>query len=37
MFSRYWTELIVIGILPLCALVLLNYGIYVKIRYGSNE
>ena len=32
MFSRYWTEIIVIGVLPLIALVALNYGIYVKIR-----
>ena len=32
MFSRYWTEIIVIGILPLLALICLNYGIYLKIR-----
>ena len=30
-FSRYWTETIVIGLLPLLALILLNYGIYVKV------
>merc|ERR1719295_1912563 len=32
MFSRYWTDLIATGLLPLIALVALNYGIYVKIR-----
>ena len=31
MFSRYWTEIIVIGILPLLTLICLNYGIYLKI------
>ena len=30
--SRYWTDLIATGLLPLIALVALNYGIYVKIR-----
>ena len=34
-FSRYWTEIIVIGILPLVALILLNYGIYSKIRKST--
>ena len=32
MDSRYWTDLIATGLLPLIALVALNYGIYVKIR-----
>jgi hypothetical protein len=32
MFSRYWTEIFVTGVLPLVALVYLNYGIYVEIR-----
>ena len=35
MFSRYWTEIIVIGILPLLALISLNYGIYLKIRKSA--
>ena len=35
MFSRYWTEIIVIGILPLVALIGLNYGIYLKIRKSA--
>lgn len=35
MFSRYWTEIIVIGILPLLALICLNYGIYLKIRKSA--
>ena len=34
-FSRYWTDLICIGIFPLFALILLNYGIYTKIRKVS--
>ena len=34
-FSRYWTDLICIGIFPLAALILLNYGIYTKIRFAS--
>ena len=35
MFSRYWTEIIVNGILPLLALIGLNYGIYLKIRKSA--
>ena len=35
MFSRYWTEIIVIGILPLLTLICLNYGIYLKIRKSA--
>ena len=35
MFSRYWTEIIAIGILPLLTLVCLNYGIYLKIRKSA--
>ena len=34
-FSRYWTEIVVIGILPILALIMLNYGIYVKIRKST--
>ena len=35
MFSRYWNEIVVIGILPLLALITLNYGIYLKIRKSA--
>ena len=35
MFSRYWTEIIVTGALPLIALVFLNYGIYSEIRNSA--
>ena len=35
MFSRYWTEIIVIGIFPLLTLISLNFGIYLKIRKSA--
>lgn len=35
MFSRYWTEIFVTGVLPLLALVFLNYGIYTEIRNSA--
>ena len=35
MFSRYWTEIFVTGVLPLLALVFLNYGIYSEIRNSA--
>jgi len=35
MFSRYWTEILVTGVLPLLALVFLNYGIYTEIRNSA--
>lgn len=34
-FSRYWNEIVVMGILPLLGLILLNYGIYTKIRKSN--
>lgn len=34
-FSRYWTEIIVSGLLPLLALIVLNHRIYVKIRKSA--
>ena len=33
--SRYWTEIVVTGFLPLFALIGLNYGIYTKIRKSA--
>jgi hypothetical protein len=35
MFSRYWTEIFVTGVLPLVALVFLNHGIYSEIRNSA--
>ena len=32
---RYWTEIVVTGLLPLLALICLNYGIYAKIRKSA--
>lgn len=35
LFSRYWIDLGLIGIFPVVSLILLNYGIYTKIRKST--